>query len=193
MKTDLSARDISLRLAARIVELSAFLLPAGYRAGPEWRCGSVAGEPGDSLGVRLTGTKAGIWCDFSTGQKGDALDLVREVLGLKMAIATRWSLRWLDLDHRELPNQETLHPKKGSARPTTNPDRWRKVWERSQPIADTNAETYLCNRGLRFDDPAGDVLRFAERRARKNPVGELEHHAALIALLRDFRTGEPCG
>ena len=48
MSTDLSARDIAQRLAARIVELCAFLLPAGFREGAEWRCGSVAGECGDS-------------------------------------------------------------------------------------------------------------------------------------------------
>ena len=193
MTADLSAHEITQRLAARIVDLSRFLLPKGYREGAEWRCGSIAGESGDSLGVHLTGTKAGIWCDFSTGQKGDALDLVRQVLGLKMATATRWSLRWLELDHGELPKPETIRSKKRSAEPTTNPDRWRKVWEGSRPIADTTAEQYLCNRGLTFDDPGGSVLRFAVRRARKNPVGELEYHGALIALLRDFRTGEPCG
>jgi hypothetical protein len=55
------------------------------------------------------------------------------------------------------------------------------------------AETYLAGRGLHFDDPEGRVLRIAARRARKNPAGELEHHAALLALLRDVRTGEACG
>src|SRR5438874_13353518 len=113
----MKAPDIARALAGRIDHLVRDLLPAGHREGHEWRCGSVAGEPGDSLGVHLTGTKAGIWCDFSTGQKGDALDLVREVLGLKMATAIRWSLRWLELDNGELPNPETLHPKAGSAEP----------------------------------------------------------------------------
>jgi hypothetical protein len=37
------------------------------------------------------------------------------------------------------------------------------------------------------------VLRFAARRARKNPADEFEHHPALLALLRDIGTGEPCG
>src|SRR5205823_6834228 len=102
MKTDFS--EIVRQLAARAGELVADLLPAGHREGHEWRCGSVAGEPGDSFGMHLTGVKAGVWSDFSTGQKGDALDLVREVLGLNMRDAVRWSLRWLGDEGRpELP------------------------------------------------------------------------------------------
>src|SRR5438477_3932354 len=93
MKTDFS--EIVRQLAARAGELVADLLPAGYREGAEWRCGSVAGERGDSLGVHLTGSKAGVWSDFSTGQKGNALALVRKVLGLNMRHAIQWSLHWL--------------------------------------------------------------------------------------------------
>ena len=40
MKTDFS--EIVRQLAARADELVADLLPAGYREGAEWRCGSVA-------------------------------------------------------------------------------------------------------------------------------------------------------
>src|SRR5437764_9160441 len=101
----MKAPDIALMLAGRIDQLVRDLLPAGHREGHEWRCGSVAGERGDSLGVHLTGLKAGVWSDFSTGQKGDAVDLVREVLGLNMRDAVRWSLRWLGVDEgrAELP------------------------------------------------------------------------------------------
>ena len=81
------AGEIALMLAARADVLVLDLLPGGHREGHEWRCGSVAGEPGDSLGVHLTGTKSGIWADFSTDQKGDALDLVRVVLGLEIGRA----------------------------------------------------------------------------------------------------------
>src|SRR5205823_10692260 len=48
-------------------------------------------------------------------------------------------------------------------------------------------------RGLRFTDPRGVVLRYADRHPRRNAAGELEHHAALLALLSDIRTGEPSG
>src|SRR5207253_10367725 len=99
--TALDAATVARALAARIGQLVADLLPAGHREGHEWRCGSIAGEAGDSLGVHLTGSKAGVWSDFSTGdQRGDALDLVRAVLGVEMGEALR---RWLGIDGGEAP------------------------------------------------------------------------------------------
>lgn len=185
-------RELARLLAGRSDELATYLLPAGHREGAEWRCGSVRGEAGNSLGVHLIGPKAGIWCDFSTGQKGDALDFVRQVLGLDMASTIAWSARWLSVESGAplLLNPPREQPRTES---TCDANRWRKVWQPSRPIAGTIAETYLRNRGMRFDDRQGDVLRFAMRRARKNAIGELEHHPALLALLRDIRTGEPCG
>ncbi len=93
-----AAGEIAAMLAQRVQALVAELLPHGRRDGPEWRCGSLAGEPGQSLAVRLIGARAGIWCDFASGDRGDALDLVAMVLyrGDKgQAIA--WARRWLGL------------------------------------------------------------------------------------------------
>lgn len=42
-------------------------LPQGKRSGHEWQCGSLRGEPGNSLSVNLN---TGVWCDFATGEKG---------------------------------------------------------------------------------------------------------------------------
>jgi putative DNA primase/helicase len=189
----MTPRDLAGLLGGRIDRLAADLLPAGHREGHEWRCGSIAGEPGHSLGLHLTGAKAGIWCDFSTGQKGDALDLVAAVLGLDMREALAWSRRWLGLDEgvAALPARPVL--RQTAIEPQLDPDRWRRPWSAARPIAGTLGETYLAGRGLRAADPAGRVLRFAPRRARKSPEGQLEHHPALLAALNDFRTGEACG
>ena len=88
-------------LAARAEQLARELLPAGRKDGTEWRCGSVAGEPGQSLGVHLAGDKAGVWADFSTADprhRGDALDLVAMVrFGGDRAEALRWARAWLGL------------------------------------------------------------------------------------------------
>ena len=93
-------------LSERIGDLCAELLPAGKRDGAEWRCGSIAGEPGQSLGVHLHGTKAGAWCDFASGDprhRGDALDLVAQV----RSAATRWRrcavASWLGLERARRP------------------------------------------------------------------------------------------
>jgi len=191
--TLLGARDIARRLAHRVDRLVIDLLPSGHREGQEWRAGSVAGEAGNSLAVHLSGPKAGVWCDFATGQCGDALDLVRIVLRVDMARALDWSRRWLGLagGEAELPPQIKRDTPE---RVPDDPDRWRRPWRAATPIVGTLAEDYLAGRWLRFVDPAGRVLRYAPCRYRRHPdTGHLEHHPALLALLCDIRSGEPCG
>jgi twinkle protein len=73
------------------------LLPTGKRMGSEWRCGSVQGDAGDSLGVHLTGAKAGVWSDFSTGQTGDAIGLWMAVKGVSLADACREAMEYLGI------------------------------------------------------------------------------------------------
>jgi hypothetical protein len=190
----MKAPDIARLLAERVDQLVRDLLPAGHHEGHEWRCGSVAGESGNSLGVHLTGNKRGVWSDFSTDQKGDALNLVRAVLGLDTPAALRWSCRWLGIEEgtATLPVRSPSPARSAiTAKPAS--DFWLKAWNAAPPITGTRAETYLRARGLQLDDPEGRVLRFAERHARRNAAGDIEHHPALIALLDDIRTGEPAG
>ena len=90
--------DILDRLAGDTPALCKQLLPNGHREGQEWRCGSVNGEPGKSLGVHLTGGKAGVWSDFAAGEGGDILDLIQKCLNLDKAQAVRWGKDWLRID-----------------------------------------------------------------------------------------------
>jgi RecA-family ATPase len=73
---------IKTGLAQRAQSVAEMLLPNGHKEGNEWRCGSVGGEKGASLGVHLTGPKAGIWMDFATGEGGDLIDLWQQTNGL---------------------------------------------------------------------------------------------------------------
>lgn len=74
--SQLSAKDLSAALARDVEGVARHLLGSdGKREGQELRYGSVNGEAGKSLGVHLTGDKAGIWCDFASGESGDLLDL----------------------------------------------------------------------------------------------------------------------
>ena len=68
------AGEIKEMLHAQAEAVAAYLLPNGKRQGSEWCAGSVSGEPGHSLKVHLTGSKAGIWADFAEGKGGDLLD-----------------------------------------------------------------------------------------------------------------------
>ena len=85
------AVEIVALLAERAEHLCRDLLPGGRKEGPEWRCGSVQGEAGKSLGVHLGGAKAGIWSDFATGESGDLLDLIQAYHGLDKAGAFTWA------------------------------------------------------------------------------------------------------
>lgn len=73
--------QIKRMLADRAPEVAAMLLPGGRKEGSEWRAGSTGGERGQSLGVHLTGNKAGVWSDFASGESGDLIDLWRVARG----------------------------------------------------------------------------------------------------------------
>jgi hypothetical protein len=139
------------------------------------------------------GDRRGSWCDFATGQYGDALDLVREALDRDMVGAISWSCRWLGIE-----DGEVAVPKRPASAPTSpkdDPNRWRHVWAKGEPIAATLAAKYLTGRGLAFDDPRGEVLRFHSRCARMKPGSEteLERIPAMLALLCNITTGKPTG
>lgn len=152
-----SASDISQMLAVRIQALVTELLPAGQRDGHEWRCGSLAGEKGQSLAVHLHGARAGVWCDFAGGQKGDALDLVAACLfNGNRRDAMQWSERWLGLGDRgndapvqRRPVQEKLNNSQElDQEAQRRRAKARRLWWEGQPIENSPADAYLKGRGL---------------------------------------------
>ena len=62
----MNAGELARAMAASASTLVPYLLPQGKKAGPEWKVGSVGGEAGSSLSVRLTGNKAGVWSDWAS-------------------------------------------------------------------------------------------------------------------------------
>jgi hypothetical protein len=198
----MNAADIARLLAQKIDGLARDLLPNGHKEGAEWRCGWVAGEPGNSLGVHLPGAKAGIWCDFTTKESGDALDLIAAVNGTDLKDAWIWAHQWLGLqiDAPAARSQQPSSPRlqqptaqKQKQNEDDNPERWQRPWHSAKPIAGTLAQIYLRARGLDFEDPDGEVLRFTPKHWRRNENDQPEHHPALLGLLRDTHTGEACG
>ena len=143
-------------LGAQAHRLAAELLPGGRRDGHEWRCGSLAGEPGTSMAVHLSGNKAGVWSDFASGESGDALDLVAQARfrGHKGEALT-WARRWLGLDSG---NPADLAQARRVAQERTDKtdedaERTRKsafaLWLNARErIADTPVEDYLAGRGI---------------------------------------------
>jgi hypothetical protein len=63
---------------SRAEELCRSFFPDGKKLGNEWKLGDVSGAQGNSLGIQLTGSKAGLWQDRATGEGGDFVNLLRK-------------------------------------------------------------------------------------------------------------------
>ncbi|CZI81317.1 TPA: toprim domain-containing protein [Legionella pneumophila subsp. pneumophila] len=91
------AKEISKLLAQRAEEIARLLLPNGKLIGGEWRAGSINGEAGNSLGVRIIGEKSGVWCDFANGDKGDLLDLWLKTKNITLSEAIKEVSQYLGI------------------------------------------------------------------------------------------------
>ena len=165
MNEEHSVREIAGMLADRAEVLCGQLLPAGRRHGNEWRVGSVAGEPGKSLGVCLRGPKAGVWADFATGESGDLITLIAAVERTSTGHAISWAKGWLGLDSsrpsavsRQRAVRPVARPASAGSHPPRNVVRARRIWSEARPARGTLAEVYLHSRGLDMKIPP--AIRF---------------------------------
>lgn len=114
----MDAKEISQALADKALSVAEYLLPNGKKESNEWCCGSVNGEAGKSLKVRLTGSKAGVWADFSqTNKTGDLLDLWAECRGLNFVDALKEACQWLGVEYSP---QFTTSSRKAYTRPAVH-------------------------------------------------------------------------
>lgn len=139
----------------RLPDLLPELLPEGHFHGREFRCGDLAGSPGQSLSVN---TDTGVWSDFATGDKGgDPVSLVAAVRGLSQVEAARW-----------LGGVDTA---KTTTRPTTKrtPDAWKTVPADTPPKAINHDKHGRPSATWEYRGPTGELLGFA---CRFDAVGE---------------------
>ncbi|WP_265032087.1 AAA family ATPase [Wolbachia endosymbiont (group A) of Merzomyia westermanni] len=67
--------QLRTQLLSNIRSCLSYLLPRGTFRGDKFYVGDLKGNQGKSMIVELTGSKAGLWHDFSTGEGGDIFDL----------------------------------------------------------------------------------------------------------------------
>lgn len=101
----LTAKDIAAKLAARVESFCRDWLPHGKVDSGNWRVGSLAGEKGSSLGVQLTGPRAGLWADFAGTDSGDLLDLIAAIKGVPLREAIKLAKDWLGIHDPVAANQ----------------------------------------------------------------------------------------
>jgi twinkle protein len=107
------ATEIAKLLARQAEDVARKLLPNGKRHGREWKVGSVGGDAGESLGVCLSGDRAGAWADFSTGDTGDLIGLWMAVENLDLREACEEAIAYLGVAEHRVEN-----PKPAYKRPT---------------------------------------------------------------------------
>src|SRR6516162_1692599 len=183
--------EIKRGLVAQIEELCRDILPNGVRGGNEWRIGSPAGEPGRSMAVRLSGKKAGLACDFASGEAGDVLWLVSAVkCGGDIKAAVPWAVAWLGLDggapERFAKTREAVNLQQTDLAPT--PDlraagvrRWR---EAQTILRGTPVEAYLRGRGIDFER-LGRQPHFLRFHPRLWNVESRRHWPAMLGAVVD--------
>lgn len=102
------ANEIAAMLAQQVESVAEYLLPGGKRDGAEWVVGSLDGEQGKSLKVRLTGSKAGVWKDFAEGEGGDLIGLWCKSRGLNLREAMREAKEYLGIKVEPLMEDRPL-------------------------------------------------------------------------------------
>jgi hypothetical protein len=174
--------------------------------GKEWRWGRK-----DSRSLVVRGPKRGSFMNHESGIGGGPIDIIADARGCNVGEAIRFGLQWAGLDakdteRRPRPAAVVALPAKDTAaeereEKAKNTALALHLFDEAIPVADERARllrTYLGWRGIRRSDIARhfeDVesffldLRFHPA----TPRGANEKLPAMLGLLRDVRTREPCG
>jgi hypothetical protein len=162
-----SAREIGDMLRANAEALGFMLFPAARKIGGYLCVGSLQGERGDKLKIRLSGPKAGTWTDYGTSDndpkgKGDMLKLLQLTVGdgsIRAAVAE--AKRFLNLDSMDPRAMERMRLRAAKAQARAEGDaadlaeRNRRnaegLWQSAAPLtASSPAFQYLAGRGIDF-------------------------------------------
>src|SRR5512139_4342565 len=99
------------RALVHVENVCSHWLPDGKKSGTEWEIGDRHGTAGKSLKIHLSGTKAGMWADFSTGDKGgDLVSLVAYIDGATQGDAARRLAESLGLAVDDRPDRQQHAP-----------------------------------------------------------------------------------
>ena len=144
----MNAHELSQRMAGDAAAIAQYLLPGGKRHAGEWKAGSLSGEAGQSLSVRLSGAKAGVWSDFASGDKGDILDLWAKVRGMSVASAMVEAKQYLGIRDTmpEKPHQAFKRPQKPKCQA---PKAKVQTWLNSRGLTDETLAAFKIGEQLR--------------------------------------------
>lgn len=196
----LSYAEVAARGRDRAEEVARHLLKKeNQKSGREMRWGNRL-----SMSLCIEGEHKGCWTDFSTGERGDILDLVERELSLSKKEAVAWLLNFLGSDLPFLPaDDRSVRVSGETTRQSSHGDLAerledaRAIWDSAVPLDGTPAEVYLQGRLAGHGVPpkilAGDAMRYChcsdmpKHRRMYGPTG------ALIAAMTDPHSNTFCG
>ncbi len=175
--------EVSKRLAERAEAVAEYLLPTGKRVGSEWKTGSVDGDAGRSLGIHLSGDKAGVWKDFASSEAGDLLDLWSVVRGVSLSQAYAEAKGYLGITETTFRSSvKKVYQKPKAARGTKRIDGGGEVVDYLTQERRLSAETVAAYRLAElFDNRLGWQIVFPYKR------GEDTINIKYLSLRRDDR------
>lgn len=146
----MNAAELSQRMAGDAAAIAQFLLPGGKKHGAEWKAGSIGGDAGQSLSVRLTGSKAGVWRDFATSEGGDLLDLWMAARSCSMAEAMTQAKQHLGV-RDTMPAREAREFRRPTKPQCTTPKSAVKAWLNGRGITDETIAAFKIGEQARGD------------------------------------------
>ena len=165
--TEPSVREIAEMLRPMAESIAWQLFPNARRDGPFLCVGSLQGEAGRSLKIKVRGPNAGSWADYATSQgdplgKGDLLKLMQHTIGNgDLGAAVQEAKRMLSLDSMD-PGKLQRHRRaaekaqaRAEARDKDDKEKARRqaegLWQSGSVLTPSSpAVLYLQGRGIDF-------------------------------------------
>ena len=135
-----------------------------------------------SFSLALSGHRRGRWCDWETDERGDMLDLVARVRGVRPKEALSIGREILGAPVSPIATKPRAVPKDDEEL-AKRVERARRMWRETVPLKDTLGANYLFTQ-RRIDVDTLDV---------EHAVRWHEPTKAIVALMRSPFTGEPSG
>lgn len=139
--------------------------------------------------VRLVGPETGKgavgkWADAATGEHGDLIDIIRESTGLiEFRNVLEEARRFLNLSSSQV--KSTAHAKRVPAR-TGSQQASTRLFDMSQPLPNTLAETYLRHRGIISLQGTGSLRFHPNCYYRLEDGGPTKTMPAIVAAVTDL-------
>ena len=137
----MNAAELSQSMASEAAAIAQYLLPGGKRQSGEWKAGSINGEEGKSLSVRLSGAKAGVWADFAAGTSGDLIDLWAAVRSLSISAAMAEAKQYLGI-RDAMPEREKKSYKRPSKPQCQTPKSAVLEWLKSRGLNEATLSAF---------------------------------------------------